>query len=136
MSGYAGRPKAVLSQRGFTLLEVLVAVTVLALALTAIISGGSGYARTAASMRDKTLALWVARNRLAEIEMLPVWPQSGTSSDDVPMGGETWTWRVEVVGTQDPTLRRINIGVSKKSESQHNYVELTTFISSTGRQTQ
>ena len=125
------------TQPGFTLLEVLVAVTVLALALTAIISGGSSYARSASSLRDKTLALWVARNRLAEIELLPVWPQTGTSNDDVTMGGDTWTWRVDVEGTQDPTLRRVNIDVEKKSDAQkHNYIELTTFISMAGKQTQ
>ena len=124
-------------QFGFTLLEMLVAVTVLALALTAIISGGSSYARSASSLRDKTLALWVARNRLAEIELLPVWPQTGSSSDDVTMGGDTWTWRVDVVGTQDPSLRRVNVDVEKKSDAQkHNYIELSTFLSSTGRQTQ
>lgn len=129
----AGRP----AQRGFTLLEVLVAVTVLALALTAIISGGSSYARAATGMRDKTLALWVARNRMAEIELLPVWPQIGTSSDDVQMGNDTWTWRAEVVSTQDPTLRRINIRVEKKADAQkYSYIELTSFLSSAGRQLQ
>ena len=127
----SGRP----AQPGFTLLEVLVAVTVLALALTAIISGGSSYARSAAGLRDKTIALWVARNRLAEIELLPVWPQTGTSNDDVDMGGDTWTWRVEVQGTQDPTLRRVDIQVEKKSDSQkHHYIELSSFLSSAGRQ--
>lgn len=134
VSGSAGRHS---SQAGFTLLEVLVAVTVLALALTAIISGGSSYARSASGLRDKTLALWVARNRLAEIEMLPMWPQIGTGSDDVQMGGDTWTWRSEVVGTQDPTLRRVNIRVEKKSDSQkHSYIELSTFLSAAGRQQQ
>jgi general secretion pathway protein I len=123
------------AQGGFTLLEVLVAVTVLALALTAIIAGGSNYARSATGLRDKTVALWVARNRLAEIELLPVWPQVGTASDDVQMGGDTWTWRTEVLSTQDPTLRRINIGVEKKSDAQkHNYIELSSFISGAGRQ--
>jgi general secretion pathway protein I len=124
-------------QQGFTLLEVLVAITVLALALTAIISGGSNYARSAASLRDKTLALLVARNRLAEVELQPVWPQTGDSNDDVQMGGDTWTWRVQVQGTQDPTLRRININVERKSDPvRHSYVELSSFISSAGRQSQ
>jgi general secretion pathway protein I len=125
------------SQRGFTLLEILVAITVLALALTAIISGGSSYARSAASLRDKTLALWVARNRLAEIDLVPIWPPNGTSNDDVQMGGVTWTWTLNVQGTQDPTLRRVDINVQKKSDVQkYNYIELTTFISAVGRQSQ
>jgi general secretion pathway protein I len=119
---------------GFTLLEVLVAVTVLALALTAIISGGSNAARAAASMRDKTLALWVAHNRLAEIELLPVWPQLGTSSDEVKLGGEDWTWHAEVIETADPTLHRVNIRVERKTDAQkYTYAELSSFVSCTGR---
>ena len=121
-------------QAGFTLLEVLVAVAVLALALTAIISGGSSAARAAALMRDKTLALWVAHNRLAEIDLQPKWPQLGSSSDDVSMGGQDWTWRANVTGTQDPTLRRIDIHVGKRGDgSGYDYVMLSSFISSVGR---
>lgn len=119
---------------GFTLLEVLVAVAVLALALTAVISGGSSAARAAALMRDKTLALWVAHNRLTEIDLQPTWPQLGTSSDDVSMGGEDWTWRAQVSGTQDPTLRRIDIHVSKRGDSRdYDYAQLSSFVSSAGR---
>jgi general secretion pathway protein I len=120
-------------QAGFTLLEVLVAVAVLALALTAIISGGSNAARAAALMRDKTLALWVAHNRLAEIDLQLSWVQLGSSSDDVKMGGEEWTWRANVVGTQDPTLRRIDIRVNKRGEGDYQYAMLSSFISSAGR---
>lgn len=120
--------------RGFTLLEVLVAVAVLAIALAAIISGGASYARAASDLRDKTLALWVAHNRLAEIELQPVWPQVGTSSDDVQMGGIQWTWHAEVVGTQDPSLRRINVHVEKSADTQkRSYADLTSFLSSAGR---
>jgi general secretion pathway protein I len=128
------RPHPPRRERGFTLLEVLVAVAVLALALTAIISGGSNAARAAALMRDKTLALWVAHNRLTEIDLQPTWPQPGTSSDDVSMGGEDWTWHAQVVGTQDPTLRRIDIRVNKRGDSRdYDYASLTSFVSSAGR---
>ena len=121
------------AQAGFTLLEVLVAVAVLALALTAIISGGGNAARAAALMRDKTLALWVAHNRLTEIELQPTWPQLGGSSDDVKMGGEDWTWRANVIGTQDPTLRRVDIRVNKRGGGDYQYAMLSSFISSAGR---
>lgn len=120
--------------RGFTLLEVLIAVAVLALALTAIISGGASYARSAADLRDKTLALWVAHDRLAQIDLLPTWPQIGDSSDDMAMGGSSWTWHVRVSGTQDPTLRRLDIYVVKKGDgSGRSYAALTDFLSSAGR---
>ena len=124
-------------RNGFTLLEVLVAVTVLALALTAIIAGGGSYARSATTMRDKTLALWVAHNRLAELDLQPAWPDIGNSSDDVTMGGIQWTWHVSVQGTQDPTLRRIDIRVERKSEKQdYVYATLSSFSSCAGKPAQ
>lgn len=122
--------------RGFTLLEMLVAVAIVAIALAAIIANGARSANNAAGLRDKSIALWVARNRLAEIELTPVWPAAGKSNDDIKMAGVEWTWRVEVVATPDPTLRRIDIRVAKKGEkSGAAYASLTSFVSNVGRQT-
>jgi general secretion pathway protein I len=68
---------------GFTLIEVLAAVAVLAIALSALISGMARYADNAARLRDKSLAFVVAHNRLTEIELQPVWPKEGRSDGDV-----------------------------------------------------
>ncbi len=130
----SARPDARPGSRGFTLLEMLVAVTVLAIALAAIISNGARYANNAAGLRDKTLALWVARNRLAEIDLAPVCPTEGNSNEDVKMGGIEWTWRTKVTITQDPMLRRIDIRVEKKGErNPAAYATLTAFVSNVGR---
>jgi len=119
---------------GFTLLEMLVAVAVLAIALAAIIANGARYASGAASLRDKSIALFVARNRLAEIELLPTWPTLGKANDTVKMGDAEWVWRTEVIETQDPSLRRINIRVEKKADRKPTaYATLSSFISNVGR---
>ena len=121
--------------RGFTLMEMLVAVGVLAIALGAIIGNAARYADTASGLRDKTVALLVARNRMAELELGSSWPAIGRANEDVEMGGIKWTWRTEVKTTQDPTLRRIDIRVEKKGErSGVAFASLSGFISSVGRQ--
>lgn len=123
--------------RGFTLLEVLVAVLVLGLVMFAIVSAGSRYADSASYLREKTLALWVARNRLTEIDLQPVFPALGRSDDTVDMGNIRWRWKAEVKETPDQNLRRIDIRVYKANDSaaRNAYASLTAFISKMGRQT-
>jgi general secretion pathway protein I len=122
---------------GFTLLEVLVAVAILALAMAAIISAGTEAAANAGALREKTLALWVAHNRLTEIELQPNWPDVGDSNDDVDMGGIRWRWKVHVKATQDDNLRRVDVDVVKSAQpdSKAAYASLTGFIAKTGRTT-
>lgn len=125
------------AQRGFTLLEILVALAIVAIALGAIIVNGGNAAGAAGTLREKSLALWVAHNRMAEIDLTPVWPKTGKSSDDVTMGGIQWTWRTTVQTTPDPNLRRIDIEIEKKDQPKAGrYAYLSAFISNVGRQVQ
>ena len=114
-------------QRAFTLIEVLAAVAVLAVALGAIISGMARYANNAGYLREKTLALWVAHNRLTEIELEPSWPPEGKSDGDVEMAGGEWTWKVEVKKTPDVKLRRVDISVQRK-DAEGDLASLSGFV--------
>src|SRR5699024_2361366 len=101
---------------GFTLIEILVALAVLAIALGAVIAAAGRYADNAAYLREKTLATWVARNRLAQFMLAPSWPDTGHSGGDARMGEKRWWWRAEVSQTPDPMLRRIDVEVRSSKD--------------------
>lgn len=126
-------PKPRFPAPGFTLIEIVVALAVLAVAMGALISGMARYADNASYLREKTVALWVAHNRLVELEMTPVWPTLGRSDGDVEMAGAEWRWFVTVTESPDPAVRRVDIRVQLK-ERAGDVAALSAFISKTGRQ--
>lgn len=128
----AGRRAA----RGFTLIEIIIAVAVLATAMGAIITGMARYADNAATLREKTVALWVAHNRLTELQLEPGWPETGKSDGDVEMAGAEWRWFVTVAETPDPNVRRVDIRVQlqgKGKNRENDAISLSAFLSSAGR---
>lgn len=123
--------------RGFTLIEVLMAVAVLAIALAAIVTGMARYTDHARHLREKSVALWVAHNQLTTFELEPGWPSVGTSEGEAEMAGGKWTWIAEVKETTDPHLRRIDIRVHKsgvKESERTDLAQLSGFFADTGRQ--
>jgi general secretion pathway protein I len=98
---------------GFTLIEVLVALAVLAIALSALIKGGSDNAANAAYLRDKSLAHWVAINRVAELQLQLQWPATGKRHGTAEMGDREWRWDTEVKTTPDADVRRLIVTVSE-----------------------
>jgi general secretion pathway protein I len=96
---------------GFTLIEVAVALIVVSLGMLAVIETVGGTARNSSYMRDKTVAHWVAMNKLTETRLLPSAPAIDKSSDEVEMGGREWRWTMEVKQTPVESIRRIDISV-------------------------
>jgi general secretion pathway protein I len=118
--------------RGFTLIEVLIATAVLAFAMGAVISGMARYADNAGSLRERTVALWVAHNRLTEIDLEPSWPSLGKSDGDAEMAGIDWRWFVTVSETPDPEVRRVEIRVQPKGREE-DAAALSSFIGKLGK---
>ena len=100
--------------------------------MSAILSGMARFADTAAHLRQKTVALWVAHNRLTEIELEPGWPDTGNSDGSMDMGGVTWKWRAKVSETPDPKVRRVDLSVLPP-KSEEEAIKLSAFLSSSGR---
>ncbi len=105
------------AQKGFTLLEVLVALAVLAIALTSLLKGVFGNAANEAYLRDKTFAQWVAMNVVAEQQLAEKWPDKGKKQGSEAMGGHEWFWRYEIKETFDEDVRRLEVKVRASDDS-------------------
>lgn len=97
---------------GFTLLEVMVALAILAISLGAAIKSASTNAVNAAYLREKTLAQWVAMNVVAELQLQAQWPEAGERRGRVDMAGITWKWDAQISPTFDADIRRLDVKVA------------------------
>jgi general secretion pathway protein I len=96
---------------GFTLLEVLIALAVLALAMGAAIKAVGDYTNHQAYLRDRTLAMWVARNVLVRSRVENEWPNVGERKGTEDMGGREWRWLAVTSQTEEAELRRLDVKV-------------------------
>lgn len=96
---------------GFTLVEVLVALMVVALGLAALMTAVSSTARTSGHLRDKTLAQWIALNRIAEVRLTT--NRTGQSKDtgEVNFAGRTWHYDTRYFDTSVSGVQRIVVRV-------------------------
>ena len=107
--------------RGFTLLEVLVAIAVIALALTALVRASGQQAEALERERELTLASWVAQDALAELRLREPFPPIGRRTGRAEQGGFGWRWELAISATEQPAVRRLELGVYRaeaKSDEQ------------------
>ncbi|MEA5445267.1 type II secretion system minor pseudopilin GspI [Gammaproteobacteria bacterium AB-CW1] len=114
--------------RGFTLLEVLVALAVVAIALTAVLANSGTTVSQAAQLRDTSIAQWVAENRIAELRLEGAWPSTGRTEGNEDMAGREWHWTMEVENTQDDDLRRIQVRVRTDRDAEGSVATVLGFI--------
>jgi general secretion pathway protein I len=96
---------------GFTLIEVLVALAIVAIGMAAVMGALTSSANMISYLRDKTLAQWVALNQIANLRLSGQQPPTGSSTGDTDFAGRSWHWRQEVVATEVPGVERIDISV-------------------------
>jgi general secretion pathway protein I len=96
---------------GFTLIEVLAALVIVALGMLGVIEAVTQSARNGTYLREKTIAHWVAMNVITDQRLQPAPPPIAESSNDVELAGERWHWTMNVSQTQVQSLRRIDVSV-------------------------
>lgn len=99
-------------RRGFTLIEVVVALAVVALGLIAAFNASIGLARGTSHMRERTLANWIALNEISRVRLAGALPDVGAFDGDVEFADTSWRWRARVSETGVENLRRMDVEVA------------------------
>jgi len=120
-------------QHGFTLLEVLIALGVLAIALGAITQTIGNATSNVAYLRDKTFAHWVAMNQVAELQARQEFPSIGIEKGSEVMANHEWYWQRDVNKTPgreevSNNSRQIVIEVRREKSDEKPLVSVMTFI--------
>ncbi len=96
---------------GFTLVEVLVALMIIAMALAALMIAVSGTARNSGYLRDKSLAQWIALNRLSEVRLNLTKFGQNTDTGEIDFANRTWHYDTRYFDTTIPDMKRVVVRV-------------------------
>ncbi|MCU7959495.1 MAG: type II secretion system minor pseudopilin GspI [gamma proteobacterium symbiont of Bathyaustriella thionipta] len=117
--------------KGFTLLEVLVALVVLALVMAGVMSFTARHSMNIQYLRDRSIAHWVAMNELVRLQLQDELPDTGSSSGEASMAGRTWFWHQKVESTPDDAVRRVWIEVAPQADFEQALSSLWAFVGET-----
>ena len=113
--------------RGFTLVEVLVALAVLAIALAAVLRAMGQAIDLSTDLRERTVALWAAQERATDHRLRNDWPALDTTEGKMEFGEREWRWRENVSKTPLDELRRLEIEI-RVPDSPDILGRLTVFL--------
>ena len=113
---------------GFTLLEVMMALAILAIAGTAVVGTVRESVVNTQYLAEKRPASWVAENTLTDIVLSGQWPPKNWRKTTVSLSGKEWFVRVRSVATGSRDFRLVEVEVRADKESQSALAHLQTHI--------
>jgi general secretion pathway protein I len=119
-------------QQGFTLIEVMVAVAIVAIGMFAVFKVIGDTTGNIGTLRDKSMAEWIADNRITEIRLSGEFPSVDRTEGDVDYAGRKWHWVATVSQTPVAGLRRIDMEVRREDDADKSaLVRLAGFVGAT-----
>ena len=103
--------RTVASDRGFTLLEVMIALLVITLGIGAVLNTTSESGWKSSLLKTRTIASWVAQNQIVLYRAKRTWTNTSSKSGKTEMANIEWVWKLRVSKTDDPSLRRLDVDV-------------------------
>lgn len=114
--------------RGFTLLEVMVALAIVAIGLIAAFNGVIQMAHSTSVLRERALADWIAMNQISQIRVSGEFPEIGTSDGNAEFAGRQWRWEATISETGVTDLRRIEMAVAYEAQPEDPVTIVTGFV--------
>lgn len=102
----------------FTLIEVMVALAIVALSLSAVVASVSQMVTAASAMQERTYASWIAQNKISEIRLSDAAPEVSETKDLVDFASVEWALRTTISETGVENLYRIDVAVSYVDSDQ------------------
>jgi general secretion pathway protein I len=103
--------KHLINTKGFTLIEVMLAMAVFAIAGVALLGVADNNYRHISHLEEQMFANWVASNQLVEVSLDKTWPPKNNRKGQVEMAGRTWYWQQKVIKTTNKEMRSVVIEV-------------------------
>lgn len=116
---------------GFTLIEVMLAMAVFAIAGTALLGSADANLSNLSRLENNMLANWVASNQLVAASLDQSWPPKNNLKDRVEMAGREWFWQQKVIKTTDDNLRAVVIEVRLHEKDEQAIASLMTYVAKT-----
>jgi general secretion pathway protein I len=116
-------------QSGFTLIEVMLAMAVFAVAGVALLGVADNNYRHISLLEEKMLANWVASNQLVELSLATTWPPKNNRKGNVEMAGRTWYWQQKVIKTDNNLLQQVIMEVRLNEDDELVSASLETYLS-------
>ena len=98
--------------RGFTLLEVMVALAIVSIGLIAVFNGIIQMAHSTSTLRERAQADWIAMNMISQIRISGDFPDVGSFDGSTEFAGRAWRWEADISETGVTDLRRIDMSVA------------------------
>ena len=104
------------SSGGFTLIEMLVALAIVAIALSTISSSFITMVGNSDTLKERMVARWIAENRIVEFNLKSPWPATGVQEGTLEYAGFDWRWNANIKPSPDPDFRRLQVDVRRGNE--------------------
>lgn len=117
-----------MKQYGFTLLEVMIALTVVAVGAAGLISAGGQALREQHMLETRIFASWIAENKITELRSSHAWSNYSVSDEKVTMAGKEWNLHTAISTTPNANMRKIEVAVSDDDLLKSSPVSLISFL--------